>query len=117
MATSSSRVITSPSSRGGGSHLTVLHLSAGNLYGGVERIVATCAAERGSLPELQPRFATFFEGRLYGELEASGVACERLGEVRVSRPLSVVRARRQLGRLLTADRPNAVITHSPWSFG
>jgi glycosyltransferase involved in cell wall biosynthesis len=66
---------------------------------------------------MQPRFATFFDGRLSGELDAIGVGCERLGAVRISRPHTVIRARRRLADVLTADRPNAVIAHAPWSFG
>ena len=66
---------------------------------------------------MQPRFATFFDGRLSAELDASGVACARLGAVRISRPHTVIRARRRLADLLASDRPAVVIAHSPWPFG
>ena len=69
------------------------------------------------MPEMQPRFATCFDGRLSAELEATGAGCERLGAVRISRPHTVIRARRRLAELLTTERPNAVIAHAPWSFG
>ncbi len=95
----------------------VLHLSAGNLYGGVERIVAQCAASRSLCPEMTPRFAVCFDGRLAEELDGLGVSCTRLGGARMSRPHTVLRARRQLGRLLETDRPAAVICHSSWIFG
>lgn len=97
--------------------VTVLHLCAGNLYGGIERIVAECAASRRLAPSLRPRFATVFEGRLAAEIDACGEHCARLGEVRVSRPHTVLRARRKLGDLLKIERPSAVICHSPWTFG
>lgn len=97
--------------------VTVLHLCAGNLYGGIERIVAECAASRRLAPSMRPQFATVFEGRLSAEIDASGERCARLGEVRVSRPHTVVRARRKLGDLLKVDRPSAAICHSPWTFG
>lgn len=91
-----------------------LHLGAGNLYGGVERIVAECARSRALCASLVPRFAVCFDGRLAGEIDASGAGCERLGPVRVSRPHTVWRARRRLSRTL-ADRPaDAVICHSSW---
>lgn len=97
--------------------VTVLHLCAGNLYGGIERIVAECASARWLAPAMLPRFATVFEGRLAAEIDATGVRCARLGEVRVSRPHTVVRARRRLADVITIERPSAVICHSPWTFG
>ena len=97
--------------------VTVLHCCAGNLYGGIERIVAECAADRHLVPHMLTRFATCFDGRLAGELDASGAGCTRLGEVRVSRPHTLMRARRRLGDLVQADRPAAAICHSPWMYG
>ena len=97
--------------------VTVLHCCAGNLYGGIERIVAECAADRHLVPHMLPRFATCFDGRLAGELDASGAGCTLLGEVRVSRPHTIVRARRRLSDLVQADRPAAAICHSPWTYG
>ena len=97
--------------------LTVLHVCAGNLYGGIERIVAECAADRQLAPGMEPSFATCFDGRLAAELEAAGTPCDRLGDVRVSRPHTVVRARRRLAGLLAGNRPQAAICHSPWTLG
>jgi glycosyltransferase involved in cell wall biosynthesis len=97
--------------------VTVLHCCAGNLYGGIERIVAECAADRHLVPRMLPRFATCFDGRLAGELDLSGAGCTRLGDVRVSRPHTLVRARRRLAALVQADRPAAAICHSPWMYG
>ena len=97
--------------------VNVLHLCAGNLYGGIERIVAECAADRRLAPGMRPGFATFFDGRLASELDAIGVTCHRLGDVRVSRPHTVVRARRRLADVIAADRPDVALCHSPWTFG
>lgn len=96
--------------------LRVLHLCAGNLYGGVERIVAECAASRGLCPSMAPAFAVCFDGRLVREIEAAGTRCTRLGDVRVSRPWTIAAARRALARLLETDRPHVVICHSSWIF-
>jgi glycosyltransferase involved in cell wall biosynthesis len=95
----------------------VLHLCAGNLYGGVERIVAECVATRALCPEMAPSVAVCFEGRLAQEVDSLGLHCTRLGAARMSRPHTVIRARRQLGRLLEAERPMTVVCHSPWIFG
>jgi len=97
--------------------MRVLHLCAGNLYGGVERIVAECAAARTLCPAMAPSVAVCFEGRLAQEIDALGLHCTRLGAARMSRPHTVLRARRQLGRLLEAERPRTVICHSSWIFG
>lgn len=97
--------------------MRVVHLCAGNLYGGVERIVAECAAARAQCPAMSPSFAVCFEGRLAQEIDALGLRCTRLGAARMSRPHTVLRARRQLGRLLETERPLVVICHSSWIFG
>ena len=96
--------------------MRLLHLSAGNLYGGVERIVAECARSRERCPAMRPLFAVCFEGRLSRELDAHGVTCARLGAVRFSRPQTIWRARRSLSRLLAAERPDVVLCHSSWMF-
>ena len=98
------------------SPVRVLHLCAGNLYGGVERIVAECARSRRLCPAMQPLFAVCFDGRLSRELDAEGVTCARLGAVRFSRPQTIWRARRALSRLLAAERPDVIVCHSSWIF-
>lgn len=96
--------------------LRVLHLCAGNLYGGVERIVLQCAVSRGSSPAMDPAFAVCFEGRLARELESAGVAPLRLGAVRARAPWTVLRARRALGRGLESHDPDVLLCHSSWIF-
>lgn len=96
--------------------LRVLHLCAGNLYGGVERIVAECAASRALCPAIAPAFAVCEDGRLAREIEAAGSRCTQLGSTRVSRPWTVAAARRGLAHLIEADRPHVVMCHSSWMF-
>ena len=97
--------------------LDVLHLSAGNVYGGVERIVSECAISRELCSSMRPSFGVCFEGRLSEEIRGSGAPCAHLGAARVSRPVTVMRARAELRRVLTASRPDAVICHSSWMAG
>lgn len=94
----------------------VLHLCAGNLYGGVERIVAECARSRAACPALLPAFAVFFQGRLSDEIAAAGSRCAQLGPVRFTRPATLWRARRALAHLLDSEPADAVICHSAWTF-
>lgn len=93
-----------------------LHLCAGNLYGGVERIVAECARSRALCPSLTPSFAVCFPGRLSEEIDATGARCHVLGAVRVSRPPTLWRARRRLAALLREQAPDAVVCHASWMF-
>ena len=102
---------------GSRARLDVLHLCAGNVYGGVERIVSECAISRGLCPWMAPSFAVCFQGRLSEEIEASGAPCVRIGGARMSRPHTVLRVRRELRRVLTASKPDAVICHSSWIAG
>jgi glycosyltransferase involved in cell wall biosynthesis len=95
--------------------LRALHVYPGNLYGGVERMLATFAGVR--VEGLEQRFALCFEGRLADEIRAAGVPLEMLGAVRVSRPWTAVRARRRLAAVLDDARPDVVICHSSWTHG
>lgn len=92
--------------------LTILHAHSGNLYGGVETMLVTLARQPG--PFLH-RFALCFEGRLAGQLRGAGVPVSLLGDVRFSRPWSVLAARPRLARIIRAHWPAVVICHSPWS--
>jgi glycosyltransferase involved in cell wall biosynthesis len=93
--------------------MRVLHVAAGNLYGGVERILVEIArATAGARHE----FALSFEGRLSRELDAAGARRHAIGEVRFSRPLSTWRARRSIRALTRTAGFDAVICHSPWAY-
>jgi glycosyltransferase involved in cell wall biosynthesis len=95
--------------------MRVLHVSAGNLYGGLETVLVTLARYRALSPELVCEFAMCFAGRAEDELRAAGAAVHRLGEVRVRWPLSVLRARRALRNLIKQRAFDTVICHSPWT--
>jgi glycosyltransferase involved in cell wall biosynthesis len=94
--------------------MRVLHLAAGNLYGGVETLLVTLARQRQHCPEMEPVFALCFAGRLARELADSGVAVHSLGPVRLSRPWTVWRARKLLFALIEREPFDAVIAHGCW---
>jgi glycosyltransferase involved in cell wall biosynthesis len=101
--------------RPGARPIRVLHAYSGNLYGGVEAMLATLARQRHLAPGMAPEFALCFEGRLAEELRAAGAAVHPLGGVRLSRPWTVLAARRRLARRLRApDRPDVVVCHACW---
>lgn len=94
--------------------MRVLHLTAGNLFGGIETYLLTLARLRHLCPDMEPEFGVCFPGRLQDELTAAGVRVHTLGPVRISRPWTVLRARRRLGEVLGEGRIDAVVTHGCW---
>ncbi|MGH7214457.1 MAG: glycosyltransferase family 4 protein, partial [Tepidisphaeraceae bacterium] len=94
--------------------MKVLHVGAGNLYGGIERVLVTLAAERGACAPMEPHFAACFEGRLTRELREIGAPVHVLGDVRMARPWTVWAARRRLDKLLRRERFDAVVCHACW---
>lgn len=95
--------------------MRVLHINSGNLYGGIETLLATLARLRLLCQDMEPEFALCFEGRSSGELRQTGVAVHRLNPVRVSRPWTVWRARRLLSRLLAERVYDVAICHGSWN--
>jgi glycosyltransferase involved in cell wall biosynthesis len=95
--------------------MRVLHLHSGNMYGGVETLLATLVREAAAAPGMRPEVALCFPGRLRDELEALGHPAFMLPPVRLSRPCSLIAARRQLRRLLREQAFDAVVCHQPWS--
>ncbi len=95
--------------------LRVLHVSSGNLYGGVETLLRTlaltCADREGGAVHA---FALCFEGRIAEELRAVGAPLTLLGPAKVSRPWRVWEARRSLGALLQREAFDAVVCHAAW---
>ena len=87
---------------------------AGNLYGGVERMLGVFARECDAAG-MEPAFALAFEGRLSDELRRAGRAPEMLGEVRMRLPWTVVRAGWRFARAVRETRPDVVVCHSAWS--
>jgi glycosyltransferase involved in cell wall biosynthesis len=94
--------------------MKVLHVYAGNLFGGIETLLVTLARQRHLCPELEPHFALCFEGRLAQELAATGVTVHQLGGVKLSNPWQAVRARAQLKRVIRQESIDLVICHACW---
>ena len=93
----------------------VLHVHAGNVYGGVETILVTMARHAEAAPDVEHRFALCFDGRLAAELRGAGARVDLLGDVRISRPWTVARARRHLRDRLATSEIGVATCHSAWS--
>jgi glycosyltransferase involved in cell wall biosynthesis len=92
----------------------VLHLAAGNLYGGVETFLKTLAEYRQLCPEMEPHFGLCFRGQLWDELTAANVPLYDLGNVRLSRPWTMMKARWRLKRVLQNNQFDAAIVNGSW---
>jgi len=95
--------------------MRVLFIHSGNMYGGVEAMLATLARSRGLCPTTEQHFGLCFSGRLSEELHAAGAPVHNLGNARIRQPLAVRRARKVLGDLLTHVPFDSVICQSSWS--
>jgi glycosyltransferase involved in cell wall biosynthesis len=93
----------------------VLHVYSGNLYGGIEVILASIARAARAGANVRHEFALSFEGRLSCELADAGATVHQLGSVRASQPRRLAAARRRLADLLARGGIDRVICHAPWS--
>jgi glycosyltransferase involved in cell wall biosynthesis len=97
-----------------GAVLRVLHVDSGNLYGGIETLLATLARTRELCPSMHAEYTLCVPGRLREELVAARAPVHVLGNVRLSRPTTVLHARRGLRRLLRHHAFDVVVCHSSW---
>lgn len=95
--------------------MKVLHIAAGNLFGGIEQMLVALAREGRHVPDMDSRFAVCFEGRLSRALGDVGATPHLLGEVRSSRPWTVRHSCGKLRQLLGSERWDVVVCHSAWS--
>ncbi len=95
--------------------MRVLHLHSGNMYGGVETILATLARYREQCPALEQDFALCFDGRIADELRESGAAVTLLGPAKLSRPGTLHRVRNKLEGIIAEHTYDVAICHSAWS--
>lgn len=95
--------------------MRLLHLYGGNVYGGVERLLATLAELRGEAPEIEQTFGLCHRARLWRELEQAGAAVHDLGPVRASRPWQLRQARERLRAWLRRHPVEVALCHSWWA--
>lgn len=96
--------------------MRILHIASGRLYGGIERVLVTLAQTSPERAAMRVDVAACAPGRLLDELRGTGAASHLLGDVRLSRPVSVWEARTRLRDLLASSAYDAVVTHAPWAF-
>jgi glycosyltransferase involved in cell wall biosynthesis len=94
--------------------MRLLHLNAGNLYGGIESYLVTLAQLARTESTFEHVFLLTSEGRLSKELQSCYADVRFAGPTRLSRPWTVVSARRALLRVIDSIRPDVIIAHGPW---
>ena len=93
--------------------MRLLHVTGGDVYGGIERMIATLASTEA--PGVRQCVAASPGNRLWAELARLDVDVTPLPFARASRPLSVMAGRRAFSSLLQACKPDAVIFHGSWT--
>ena len=96
--------------------MRVLHLTSGNLFGGIEVCQRTVAQYR-HVADWTLEFGMCFDGQIARELRELGVPVTLLGEVRFSRPWTIAAARRRLRQHLRAEAYDVVICDELWVHG
>jgi glycosyltransferase involved in cell wall biosynthesis len=97
--------------------MRVVHVVSGRLFGGIEQMLVTIARCRAVTPAIDVQFAVAASGRLEQELRAASVEVVALGDVRLSRPASVVHSRARFAQFLTSSTASTVaVCHAPWAF-
>ncbi|HTL88128.1 MAG TPA: glycosyltransferase family 4 protein [Leptolyngbya sp.] len=94
--------------------MKVLHLYAGNLFGGIETYLVTLANTQALMPQMQHEFALCFRGRLLTELQAAGAIVHPLGAVQIRKPWTIRNARSCLKTILQQGTFDVVICHAAW---
>jgi glycosyltransferase involved in cell wall biosynthesis len=97
--------------------MRVLHLYAGNLFGGVERTLLALWHARGACPRMHPHFALSFDAKLATDLRAAGAPVTILGSARASRPWTTATARNRVHAFLKDNPFDVVVTHGLWPHG
>ncbi len=77
-------------------------------------MLVVMARYKDACPGMEPSFAICFKGRLYEELKAAGADVHLMGDVKVSRPWTVMRARQRMRQLLQRQPFDWLISHSVW---
>ncbi len=95
--------------------MKVLHLNPGNLFGGIEIFLLSLLRSRFLCPGMVPAVGVCFESKPAEEYRKTGVPVHVLGNVRFSRPWTILRARRALARVLAGANYDVVICHENWT--
>ena len=95
--------------------MRVLHLTPGNLYGGIETLLATLGRSGRHFPQMETHFGVCFEGRFSREMRDCGIPVHILGGARARDLWSIWMARRRFREVLRRTSYDAVVSHGAWA--
>ena len=95
--------------------IRVLHVAAGNLFGGVESMLVTLARHRAACPGMEQQFSVCFSGLFQEKLAEAGARVHNLGSVSARFPWTILRGRRRLKTLLMREGIDVAIFHGAWA--
>ena len=93
--------------------MKVLHLGAGNIYGGIERALVTYAASKAACEGMAPEFVLCFRGQLEAELRGHGAEVTIVGPARLMRWRSIHTGASETCR--GNSRPSTRRHRKPWT--
>ena len=99
------------------SHLRILHVHSGNLFGGIETVLLSLTRFRDGEDGFESEYALCHDARLASELRSTAASVHILPQARASRPWSVRSSRKKLTVILNGSQFDAVVCHSPWAQG
>ena len=99
------------------SHLRILHVHSGNLFGGIETVLLSLTRFRDGEDGFESEYALCHDARLASELRSAAASVHILPQARASRPWSVRSSRKKLAVILNGSQYDAVVCHSPWAQG
>ncbi len=94
--------------------IPVLHVGAGNLFGGIERMLMAFARNVDCRSRMMHTFGLCFHGRVEDELNSSGSAIHYFGKASFRNPLAIWLPRRNMRLLLQPRQCDFVICHGAW---
>lgn len=94
--------------------LRVLHITAGNIFGGIERTLETIVLHPEACPQAGHEIALCYWSRFASEIEAAGVPLHTLGEAHIRYPWTIVRGRMALKKIIRDRRIELLVTHASW---
>lgn len=94
--------------------MKILHLTAGAMFGGVESLALLLARAKDFGADIESHYALCFEGELSRRLTQLSAPCRCVGEVRWSRPWTILKARSALRKWILEESFDAFICHSSW---
>lgn len=92
----------------------VLHCASGQIFGGIETMLATWARSRNLAPGLRQEFAFGFDAKALELTRACGADVHLVGPARFSRPWTILDARKRFRRLLIDRRADVAVCHAAW---